>query len=491
MNFKLKLMMGMLMLSSVILLGRCGDEDGTISVDSIQKSFKKEDSSQKSSKDSGQKSSKDSGQKSSKDSKGTKYEVVDLSKKLKPAELPKGGMSGVKFGGYAVAIGKVEEKPTIWISKNKVPREWQVLSGLSIQNPHIRILPKSLYKSFPSQLTKIFSDGKKLKVFDEDGDIWTSSNNGMNWEMTKFAGGSGTIGDPYQIANARHLWLVREHLTSHFQLIQDIDLSVVTESEGFKPIGMSGGSFETNFGFLGTFDGNGKVIRNLMINQQRRGGRSVGLFRAIHRGAILKNMKLENVDVTGKNYIGGLVGWNLKGMIQDSYATGKVKAIIEIGGGGRYIFSGDKVGGLVGVNTGTIKNSYAAVEVRGNATIGGLVGENYEDGKIENSYATGNVSGNDRVGGLVGVIYNGLKNIPGLIKNSYAAGKVRAHWFFGDLVGINGLESNGVSHFVAKIHNSYGKEAKELKTSTGPAGWSSAIWKFEAGEYPKLAWQSE
>ena len=241
---------------------------------------------------------------------------------------------------------------------------------------------------------------------------------GRNLEMDKFAGGSGTAKDPYKIANAVHLSLVREELDKHFELFEDIDLSVIEESEGFEPIG------DKTKPFTGTFDGKGKKIKNLKIN--RSGDKYVGLFGVVGRGGVVKNIGLEDVDVKGEENVGGLVGYN-NGMIENSYTTGNVA-------GGKYI------GGLVGVNKG---------------------------GTIKNSYATGDVAGEKDVGGFVG-------------------------WNDGTISGKNywkvGSATQGVG--AGRGVNVERKTDAELKAlDATETGWSSAIWNFEAGEYPKLAWQ--
>lgn len=49
-----------------------------------------------------------------------------------------------------------------------------------------------------------------------------------------FAGGNGTKEDPWQIATAEQLNLIREDLTAHYVLIADVDLSGY---ENWEPIG--------------------------------------------------------------------------------------------------------------------------------------------------------------------------------------------------------------------------------------------------------------
>ena len=91
---------------------------------------------------------------------------------------------------------------------------------------------------------------------------------------------------------------------------------------------------------------------------------------------------------------------------------------------------GSGEGGLVGYNRGVVANSYSLVELFGRKHVGGLVGRNH--GKITNSYAGGSVVGRWESGGLVGWNANG-----GQVTNSYATGEVRGSRKIGGLVGWN------------------------------------------------------
>jgi len=99
--------------------------------------------------------------------------------------------------------------------------------------------------------------------------------------------------------------------------------------------------------------------------------------------------------VSGDSRVGGLVGQNRGSTVSNSYATGDVS-------GNNY------VGGLVGFNSvgSKVSNSYATGTVSGDSRVGGLVGYNLHFSTVSNSYATGTVSGSDHVGGLVGRVYN-------------------------------------------------------------------------------------
>ena len=60
----------------------------------------------------------------------------------------------------------------------------------------------------------------------------------------------------------------------------------------------------------------------------------------------------------------------------------------------------DSVGGLVGVNSGSVSASYATGLVSGGDTFGGLIG--LHCGSLTAGYATGTVSGGGDIGGLIG-----------------------------------------------------------------------------------------
>lgn len=72
-----------------------------------------------------------------------------------------------------------------------------------------------------------------------------------------FAGGDGSMNNPYQIANAKQLNAIRNGLSAHYVLIDDIDLSAYSP---WVPIGTG------NTGFTGSLNGQGHTVSNLLIN---------------------------------------------------------------------------------------------------------------------------------------------------------------------------------------------------------------------------------
>ena len=281
--------------------------------------------------------------------------------------------------------------------------------------------------------------------------------------VSPFGGGTGSSVDPWQIRTPAHLNAIRDRrgesptgigfLHEHFILMNDLDFMdtdglgtdyVYSDgAKGWLPIGHNvdaGSIFHQGTRFSGSFDGNGRVIRNLRIDRGEEN--YAGLFGWIDGGSIV-SLGLEDLEVTGENQVGGLVGRiHNNGAVTGSYASGNVTG-------------DDYVGGLVGRihNNGAVTGSYATGSVTGDDYVGGLVGSG---GTVTDSYASGNVTGGGSSGGLVG--FNGrtvtgsyaagsvtggtagglVGHNAGTVTGSYATGSVTGDGSAGGLVGSNG-----------------------------------------------------
>lgn len=221
------------------------------------------------------------------------------------------------------------------------------------------------------------------------------------------ASGDTTTRSLASLSNNSGFWSVG----NNYALAKNIDASATSgwnSGAGFTPIGVEVTPF------AGQFDGQGYVISNLYINAPfSTSGEGGGVGFIGWNSGSLTNIGLQNINVSGNFYVGGLAGQN-NGTITNSYSTGSVSGA-------------QNIGGLVGQNyySGSIVNSYSSATVTSSnnafytgALAGGLSGYNYAT--ISNSYATGNVIGVDFVGGLVGYGYGGS------ISNAYATGNVTA-----------------------------------------------------------------
>ncbi|MGI6425343.1 MAG: hypothetical protein ACOX2A_09090 [Tepidanaerobacteraceae bacterium] len=123
-----------------------------------------------------------------------------------------------------------------------------------------------------------------------------------------------------QLNNVRN-YLGKENSDKHFKLNANLNLDIAPYNSDtrWQPIGTSASPFN------GTFDGGGHTISNLTINKagtwnNRTSFRLIRLNR--HRSKI-RNLTLENVDITGCYYVGRLVG-NNSGEITNVNASGNV-----------------------------------------------------------------------------------------------------------------------------------------------------------------------
>jgi len=260
-----------------------------------------------------------------------------------------------------------------------------------------------------------------------------------------YGGGSGTAEDPYQIWTPEQMNTIGANSADwdkHFKLMDNIDMSAYTGTQ-YNIIG------NETIKFTGTFDGQNHVIHNLTYNTTEK-KEYVGLF-GYTSGAVIQNLGVENVNFSSNHgyYIGGLVGkTSSSDLIKSCYATGSIKGFYSNVGGLVGLNSGTIIscyatssiacvsiaGGLTGANYGIIKSCYATGTVTcSQSSTGGLVGFNYSRGAITFCYATGDVSGNTKVGGLVGWHESGT------ITSCYASGSVSGSVLqAGGLVGLHG-----------------------------------------------------
>ncbi|WP_127583204.1 hemoblobin-interacting domain-containing protein [Paenibacillus koleovorans] len=327
---------------------------------------------------------------------------------------------------------------------------------------------------------------------------------------------TGTEQDPYLIATAGQLDSIRNNLNpgKYFKLTADIDLSVYESGSGWMPIG--DGILEF---FNGTFKGNGYKISNLNINRPYL--EYVGLLAFNSWQGTVANVGLENVNVTGKQYVGGLAGHNA-GTVETSYAEGKVSGTSNVGGltgsnggqirgsyaAGEVVGTLEFVGGLVGRNYSTIAKSFALSNVTGNQFVGGLAGSSHD---IFDTFAKGSVKGTSYVGGLVGY-FMGDMMMSFSASNSYAVGRVTGTTFVGGLVGHQGsgkafqnsfydTETTGQASSAGSNANG---QAPQKQTSTSmrtsalytAGGWDFGnVWMIDPRRnngYPYLpAWQTD
>lgn len=194
-------------------------------------------------------------------------------------------------------------------------------------------------------------------------------------------------------------------LYGQYVLMNDIDLDYTTE---FTPIGSS-----TN-PFTGTFDGDGHKLIGLTIDET--GNDYVGLFSSVGVSGTIKNLGLENVDITGRDYVGALVGSNF-GRIENCYVSSGS------------IANRSRSGGLIGSTTNNrISNCYSSdLEITITTTgasqglTGGLIGYMYGSvSLVRTCYSINNTITNDGIGDRIGGFIGHM--IAGVVRQCYSSG---------------------------------------------------------------------
>jgi len=132
----------------------------------------------------------------------------------------------------------------------------------------------------------------------------------------KYGGGTGKPNDPYQIATAEDLILLGdspEDYDKQYILTADIDLDPnLPGRKVFDRAVIAPDTNERYFQFQGTpftgvFDGNDHIIRNAVIQQPENSYNSyIELFGYVGTNGQIRNVGLENVEITGWSYVGGL-----------------------------------------------------------------------------------------------------------------------------------------------------------------------------------------
>lgn len=199
-------------------------------------------------------------------------------------------------------------------------------------------------------------------------------------------GGLGTPEDPYRIRELGELvWMGSASTggaTVHFRLENDIDATESRNWEGgFTPIPRQLRGF-----FEGTFHGGMFAIRNLTIVRDSDTG--VGLFKNIGTNGVVRDLRIEDANIVGQIQVGIIAGLN-RGTISNCIVTGRVQGQTAVGG-----IVGENITVPTGASPdtgGRLIQTSASVEVTGSHFVGGLAGIN--NGTIDESFSTGLIQG--------------------------------------------------------------------------------------------------
>ena len=293
-----------------------------------------------------------------------------------------------------------------------------------------------------------------------------------------YAGGTGTIGDPFLVSTPGQLQRLRDRSadwSKAVRLTADIDMS-------------SGGTdciWRTTLGnpnianWTGTFDGDGHVVSGLDIEVT---GNFVGFFGYLSNNAVVRDFGFTGdvrATASGVDFVqvgaGALAGWTLTSQIVRSFTTGDVtvniSAAADINSGSAT--ANPIVGGLVGTSQGTVTDSYATGDViitasaaamnTGmavvNTAVGGLLGTAQAGSSIvTDSYSTGSVTTApsavggigrvvaERIGGSIGEFGTQYASATGVVWDTTASGQATGIGL-GTSAGVTGQTSSQMTTY--------------------------------------------
>ena len=279
------------------------------------------------------------------------------------------------------------------------------------------------------------SPGTALSVTGLTGTVKDMAGNAFTWSgtqtLTSTVGTSNTVADLDMDPQGRYLINTKEQLialandtnsgainTSGMSFLQTDNFTFQDSGEdgNYTPIGNATNRFK------GTYDGGGHTISGIQTSE----GSYRGLFGYVDGGTI-RNLALSNSFIYGESFLGGIVGMNLGGTIQncrvdDSVRIPKLNSVVNRGG----IAGKNENGHIIGCLSGTdINNSYD------NSRFGGLVGS-LNGGTLKDClYIGSSVSAIDYFGALIGSLGSASR----ILANNY--------YTVISLGGVNGSDQAG------------------------------------------------
>lgn len=320
--------------------------------------------------------------------------------------------------------------------------------------------------------------------------------------LADFMDGSGEPNNPYLISTAEQLSLLGNfncEMNKYFLMTADIDLTGY-DSTNFTLLGQSDDEF------TGSFDGNGYTIFNFSYTDHDFG---VGLFGNVGTEAIINNLRMMNVNISGGIAVGGLAGTN-GGTIIHCSVNGSVAGSVDVGG----LAGTNGSGGIIiqCKSEGSVSSrSFEYPEYCVGEQIGGLVGSNISNGFISNSYSSSSVTSQcvnaQNLGGLVG------ENYISIVTQCYSTGPVNSSLSSQNIGGLIGKNQGSIDYSFWDIETSgqtisaggVGKTTAEMKTlatfTAAPANWdftnetvngTNDYWRMCVNnvDYPRLNWES-
>lgn len=248
--------------------------------------------------------------------------------------------------------------------------------------------------------------------------------------FSQFAGGSGTVADPYLIATAGDLQQIKVAPGANFKLTADLDCGSL--------------NYYTIDEFSGTLDGAGHTVANLRLTTQKNektglfnyctgatvkdidfynatmvlsGAYEAGLIAATASNSTFDDIHVRRFTATGDSYSG-----EFGGIVGKMWTKSAITAC-EVAGADINLPSCPSAGGMTGdIRTGcTITSCAFSGNMTANNTLGGIVGSTTTgDEVISFCHVDANLKAENTVGGIVGFLDRSK------VKSNYVEGTIEA-----------------------------------------------------------------
>lgn len=238
---------------------------------------------------------------------------------------------------------------------------------------------------------------------------------------------------PQRIYTIQDFLDIEDNPSGNYVLMNDLDFDDYEFYKGISDL-------------QGELNGNGFSLNNIQI-EITTPSYETGVFKK-NRGTI-KNLNIDHLDIDlssgildNNSLVGGVVGWNqgtitnvevsnssisgvarnlyVGGIVGENDSTGTIKLVssnvsilfpMTLGD----VNSGNKVGGIAGVNSGSISDSMSKSTLLSNGIVAGIVGRQ-QNGVISNVYSNSSVVGSDVISGICGHYLSG--DIINVLSNS-------------------------------------------------------------------------
>ncbi|MDE6638538.1 MAG: T9SS type A sorting domain-containing protein [Muribaculaceae bacterium] len=320
----------------------------------------------------------------------------------------------------------------VMLVKRNVPGERALREELLIASPEKGVLNTFTAEEGKGYIRSVLlmagANPELIVVYITDDYEYTAD--AYSLPFSKFAGGNGTLSDPYLIATAGDLQQIKSAPSASFKLTDDIDCSNLD----FYPIEE----------FSGTLDGDGHTVSNLKLVTKNNsktgifnftnkatiknidfynakmilsGGYEAGLITATSANSTFDNIHVRRLTATGNDFSGEFGG------IAGKMWTMSAISGCEVAGADINLPSCPSAGGMSGdIRTGcTITGCAFSGNMTANNTLGGIVGSTTTgDEVISQCHVDANLKAENTIGGIVGFLDRSK------VKSNYVEGTLEA-----------------------------------------------------------------